>query len=131
MSDAAEVRQLLMDLAAAMDRGDADVVDGLLSDDETAVAIGTDPEEWWEGGARVKAAIHEQLGGELSVRLDEPAVATEGDVAWFAGRCAFVLRGGRELPFRNTGVCRREGGRWKVVQSHASFGVPNDEVFGG
>ena len=28
-----------------------------------------------------------------------------------------------------TGVFAREDGQWKVVQSHASIGVPNADIF--
>jgi SnoaL-like domain len=31
---------------------------------------------------------------------------------------------------RMTGVLIREHGQWKVVQSHASIGVPNADIFG-
>jgi hypothetical protein len=37
---------------------------------------------------------------------------------------------GQEIPCRLTGVLRLEGGEWKVIQSHASIGVPNAQAFG-
>jgi hypothetical protein len=31
---------------------------------------------------------------------------------------------------RIAGVCNKENGEWKMVQSHASIGIPNSEAFG-
>jgi hypothetical protein len=44
------------------------------------------------------------------------------------GRGRFVA-GGREEPMRLSGVATRDGDRWVFVQSHASIGVPNDDLF--
>jgi hypothetical protein len=54
----------------------------------------------------------------------------EGDLGWFADRPRFVLLDGTEVPFRHTGVFRREGGEWKLVQAHTSLGIPNEDVIG-
>jgi hypothetical protein len=101
------------------------------SDDPAAVAIGTDPAEWWEGGPEIKAVLREQLqSGGPTVKPGKPRIGQAGDVGWFADRPAFVMADGREIPCRLTGVLRRENGEWKLVQSHASLGVPNAQVFG-
>jgi ketosteroid isomerase-like protein len=52
------------------------------------------------------------------------------DVAWAEGRGRFTSAGGGERPVRMTAVFAREDGQWKVVQSHASIGVPNADIFG-
>ena len=49
---------------------------------------------------------------------------------WFADRLAFVTPDGHDIPCRLTGVWRREGDEWKLIQSHASIGVPNAQAFG-
>jgi hypothetical protein len=46
------------------------------------------------------------------------------------GRGRFTTAGGGERPVRMTGVFVREDGQWKMVQSHASIGVPNGDIFG-
>jgi SnoaL-like domain len=35
-----------------------------------------------------------------------------------------------ERAVRITGVLVREGGQWKLVQSHSSIAVPNADIFG-
>jgi hypothetical protein len=42
----------------------------------------------------------------------------------------FTRAGGGGRPVRMTGVLVRDDGQWKVVQSHASIGVPNAGTFG-
>lgn len=37
---------------------------------------------------------------------------------------------GAGIGVRLTGVWHREGDAWKLIQFHASIGVPNDESFG-
>ena len=57
-------------------------------------------------------------------------VHVQGDVAWAEGRRRFTRAGGGERPVRMTCVLIREDGQWKIVQSHASIGVPNADIFG-
>ena len=118
-----------MQFTTAMEARDAETVDRLLSDDEHALAIGTDPEEWLQGGASIKAAMRDALaGGELHTRVDEVLVDAQGDVGWAAGRGVLLFTNGMEIPFRSTGVWRREAGEWKLLQGHGSIGVPNEQV---
>lgn len=51
-------------------------------------------------------------------------------MGWTAERAAFVVPGSRQIPVRITAVYHQEDGEWKVVQSHASVGVPNQELVG-
>ncbi|MBD0316884.1 MAG: nuclear transport factor 2 family protein [Thermoleophilia bacterium] len=41
-----------------------------------------------------------------------------------AGRVAFLLPDGSEIPARVTGIAHEEDGEWKIVQSHASVARP-------
>ena len=63
------------------------------------------------------------VAGDLGIHV-------KGDVAWVEGQARFVRADGAERPVRMTGVLVREDGQWKVVQSHASLGVPNADIFG-
>jgi len=127
-SDVADAVRAFYDAFAARD---IDAIERMTSEDEGAVAIGTDPDEWWTGGQRIMDAIREQLSsGEVSIKPGDPQIGQADDVAWFADQPAFVLPGGEAIPCRLTGVLRREAGEWKVVQSHCSIGVANAEAFG-
>jgi ketosteroid isomerase-like protein len=115
----------------AFNARDIDMVERMSSDDEGAIAIGTDPDEWWEGGREIKAVLREYLGqARLTLKPGQPRIGQTGDVAWFADQPAFVTPDGHEIPCRLTGVLRREAGEWRIVQSHSSIGVPNAQVLG-
>jgi len=58
----------------------------------------------------------------------EGSSPTASSAAWVVGRGRFVA-GEREQSMRYSGVARREGDRWVIVHSHASIGVPNEDLF--
>ena len=69
-------------------------------------------------------------GDDIQAVADDIDIHVQGDVAWAEGRGRFTRAGGGERPVRMTGVLVREDGQWKVVQSHASIGVPDAGIFG-
>ena len=131
MGDDAGVRDVVMRFVEALNEGDEDAVVALHSQADDALAIGTDPNEWYEGAAGMREAFAGQGEGGLTARVDEPVVGSDGDIGWYATRGAFVLPDGREAPFRATGVCRREDGEWRIFHSHTSLPVSNDEALSG
>jgi hypothetical protein len=56
----------------------------------------------------------------------DPQAYREGSVGWVMDQPKFHLPNGTQLPMRWTGVFHQENGAWKLVQGHASFGVPNE-----
>jgi len=67
---------------------------------------------------------------DVRVVADDVDIHVEGDVAWAEGHGRFMRAGGGERSARMTWVLVREDGQWKFVQSHASIGAPNAEIFG-
>jgi hypothetical protein len=65
---------------------------------------------------------------QLHASLDDVDAFREGGVGWAAGRGWFDVEG-RRVPVRMTAVLHQEDGDWKIVQTHASIGVPNDRMF--
>jgi ketosteroid isomerase-like protein len=128
MDDRAEVRDVVERFVEALNQGDDEAVVRLHSEADDALAIGTDPDEWFQGAAGIREAFSGQGEGGLRARIDDPLTGTDGDVGWYATRGAFVLPDGREVGFRATGVCRREGGEWRIFQSHTSIPVANEEA---
>jgi ketosteroid isomerase-like protein len=49
MERSADLESWLRDGYAAMERGDVDAIDGVVSRADGTVMIGTDPNEWWHG----------------------------------------------------------------------------------
>lgn len=96
------------------------------------LAIGSDPDEWWEGHDRIveifRVQIAEMAGVEL--RATSPKGYEEGSVGWFADRLVVSLPDGGEAHGRLTGVAHREGPDWKIVQWHFSVGASNEDVVG-
>ena len=121
--------------------GDADTVDALLSDRAGCIYINTDPDEWWDKATQM-AWMRETIKnadlvdggvrvGDSTIRVEpgDYTVHVQGEVAWAEGTAKFVNEQGGERVARSTGVFVREDGGWRCVQSHASLGVPNQDIF--
>jgi ketosteroid isomerase-like protein len=124
-----EIRVVLDELLDAQNAADATRLRSMLSERPDAVHIGTDAGEWWTSKELVDAVA--ASGGDGGIRgvADDIDIHLQGDVAWVEGRARFTNPAGDERPVRFSGVLLREDDRWKVVQSHASIGVPNAEIF--
>ncbi len=125
-----EIEQVLRDTLDAVVRSDVNEIGRRTSRDACVLSIGSDPSEWAEGYDEIMRLFRESTPeGELGVRvgLDEVNAFCEGSVGWAAGRAYFEMEG-RRVPVRLTAVLHQEDGDWKTVQSHASIGVPNEQM---
>lgn len=130
MERSSEIEQVVAELYDALRTGNLAAFEARVSDG--VLLIGTDPEEWWSGKAAAMRAFREQaeaMGGGFPIEPGETTAYAVGDVAWFAGQPAFVS-GDERVPCRHTGVFARENGEWKLVETHISIGVPNQEAVG-
>ena len=94
--------------------------------------MGTNPEEWLQG-ERVAEFLKEEveaMGGNVTISAGDPEAYSEGSVGWGVTRPMITLPDGRSVSPRWSAVFHREDGEWRLVQLHASIGVPNEEVFG-
>lgn len=126
-----EIEALFQALEDAVVRADPDALEHLFSDDICAVFSGTDGPI--RGREAVMATWQRHLGQWSDVRIArrQTVVRIHGDVAWGhfvwdgEGRAAggrYRLEGERW-----TVVVLREGGRWRVVQTHTSMPYGNWE----
>ena len=137
MMRSAELRDLCVALSEAHSHADAPFIERHVSGQEGVLSIGSDPNEWTEG-EQVLEAFRQALQGD-DVRsspseddfIRELDAFVEGTVGWASSRFRWMSKDGSEIPMRWTAVFHREDGEWKMVQAHASVGVPNEEVFGG
>jgi hypothetical protein len=116
----------------ALGSGDMSFFDRHFSTSDSVRGIGTDPNEWW-AGARLAEVWKEQvaaMGGSMPLQPGDPEAYVEGSVGWVADRPSMRLPDGSSLPLRFTAVFHKEDGDWKLVQSHGSLGVANDDSFG-
>ena len=125
-----EVRKVIEETLEAQNAGNAARLRSMLSERPDGVHIGTDGEEWETSKQVVDAVAAAGGADDIQVVADDIDIHIQGDVAWAEGRGRFTRAGGGERPVRMTCVLIRESGQWKVVQSHASIGVPNADTFG-
>ena len=124
----AAVRDAVDDLLTSMNVGDTEGLRRRLSADPAAVHIGSDPEEWWSSEEVVSSFGNVPASG-VRATVEELTVHPIGeDAAWFVSKGRFVGEG-IDVPVRISGVAAREDDRFVFVHSHASVGIPNDELF--
>ena len=130
MERSSEITQLMNRFYEEASKGNFDVVDGLVSRGDVRW-IGTDPNEWWETPAAVSKAWRDQTadaGAPLRITAGDLVAYQQDNVAWVTDRPTFHLADGRIIPFRVTAVWLRESDTWRIVQFHASVGVPNEKL---
>jgi hypothetical protein len=135
MEHSDELRDLTLRFYEATATGDPSFLERYVSRQEGAVFVGTDPNEWWEGFEALAEAMRAQAeamgGGGLQIVPGQVHAYREGSVGWAIDRDpSFRLPDGTEIPFRNTVVFLQEDGEWKLIHSHSSIGVRNEEMFG-
>jgi uncharacterized protein (TIGR02246 family) len=123
-----EVRAALDEMLDAQNAGDAGRLRCMLAERPDAVHVGTDAGEW-RASKEVVDAVAAAGNDDVQVVAGGVDVHLLGGVAWAEGRGRFTSPGGGERPMRMTAVLVREDGRWMVVQSHASVGVPDADIF--
>jgi hypothetical protein len=135
MEHSDELKDLTVRFYEAAAAGDLSFLERYVSRQEGAVFVGTDPGEWWEGFETLREALRAQseaMGGSgLQIVAGQLQAYREGSVGWSIDRDAsFRLPDGTEVPFRNSTVFLQEDGEWKLIHTHTSIGVRNEELFG-
>jgi ketosteroid isomerase-like protein len=126
-----QIEGLFRDWFSAASRGDASLVDALVSENEGVRLIGSDPDEVFTGGAQVAGFLRgevENAGGKVRFDPREIEAFSEGTVGWATTMLRITLPDGGSVLPRWCSVLHREGDQWKFVQILASIGVPNDQV---
>jgi len=131
MEPSPELEDLVRTWFDAASSGDASVVDRLVSARPEVRLIGSDPAEWLSGGediARFLRGEVEGAGGVVSFSPSETEAFSEGTVGWATTRLTITMPDGRSVSPRWSSVFHREDDGWRFVQTHASIGIPNDEI---
>jgi ketosteroid isomerase-like protein len=125
-----ELEDLVRTWFAAATSGDPSVIERHVSEDPAVRLIGSDPAERISGPA-VATFLRgevEGAGGKATFVPTETEAFSEGTVGWATTLLTITLPDGRSVSPRWSAVLHREGDDWRFVQTHASIGVPNDEV---
>ncbi len=131
MKDSDEIRGLVAAWFASVTRGDGSLIERHVSAAPGARLVGSDPDEWLQGGAAISTFLRGEVegsGGAATFTPSDTEAFEEGSVGWAATKLTISLPDGRSVSPRWTAVLHREGDAWKFVQTHASIAVPNDEV---
>jgi len=129
MEESAEVKAAMLRYYDAITSGNAKAMEQFFTRQDGALLIGMDPTEWWEGHDTIIEVWTMQFAvmeGGFPMRSTDLRAYSEGSVGWAVDRPVFTLQDGSDAPFRLTVILHKEGDDWKVVHSHASFGVGND-----
>jgi hypothetical protein len=121
-----EVRDTMLRFYDRITASDVSAFDELISSSPDTLVIGTAPGEWVRERPRLRFGF-ETEGVTLEAGKD-PAGYEEGSMGWAVDEPLFGFPDGSAMRVRLTMVMRREDGRWKIVHSHFSSGVPDEEV---
>ena len=129
MEPAPELTARVREYYAGMTAGDVARCRSFYSDAPASLHIGTDPEEWWNDAEAFRGVLERQVPELQGIRFipGDTSAWKDGAIGWTADRGALELPDRGRVPLRWTAVWRMERGAWRIVQSHASFGVPNAE----
>src|SRR3954454_13256956 len=131
MRQSASLEQAVRDMVRTMNTSDLDATEAVMSDQDGVVVIGTDVTEYTRGREQIMQLIRDSMpdgsvGGTFTV--NEVHAYEHGDMGWFDSLQTFESAG-RLVAMRCTGVVQQQDGRWRVVQEHASIGVPFEHQF--
>lgn len=132
MKHSPEIEAIVRRVWSARARGDLEVLEGLWSDSEYLLIIGSDEHEWIEG-ARESLLVTSVQVQEWPIEESELLrirAFEDGNVGWAAFAERRTNPNGRSSVFRRTMVFVLQAGSWKIVQSHFSAPVPNLEAVG-
>ncbi|MGH2374440.1 MAG: nuclear transport factor 2 family protein [bacterium] len=130
MQPAPELRAIINAWFESVAKGDASWADRHISREAGVRLIGTDPTEWLNG-AKVAEFLKEEakaMGGVVKVALGETEAYREGSIGWGVARPTLTLPNGKRVLPRWSAVFHQEDGEWKLVQLHASVGIPNEQL---
>jgi hypothetical protein len=124
-----EIRGTLDGMIQALNSGDRERVRTVLARSEEGIHIGTDEREWLTNDQLVESLGDNETSGIRIVVEDWSIHCPSGDTAWAAGLAHFEDDTRQSSSVRLSAVLSREGGHWMVAHSHASIGVPNNQLF--
>ena len=125
-----ELEELVQAWFAAASNGDPSLARAGCPEDDTRL-IGSDPSEVFKGGAAVREFLIgevEGAGGHATFTPSDTEAFCEGTVGWATTHLTITMPDGRTVSPRWSAVFHLEGGDWKFVQTHASIGIPNDQI---
>lgn len=124
MNASPEIRETVLEFYRRQLSGDADGANDLISHDPDTLMIGS-AGEWVQDQEALRTGRLPE--GEGLVAGESPVAYEHGDMGWFADEPTWVFADGSKARMRMSAVLRREAAGWRIIQSHLSVAVPDDE----
>lgn len=124
MTPSAEILETMLALYRHMLAGESDAANALISTDPATLLIGS-AGEWVDDQAVMRGTYQVDTEGLLAG--EHPVAYANGDVGWFADQPRWRFADGSEAQMRMSAVLQREADGWRMVHSHLSVGVPDNE----
>ena len=131
MEKSGEIKKFILQIYTAMENADEEFFSNMLSQQDGLIMVGSDPQEWWNRHDNIVTIMKSHSNHASGLKIDAGSnfqAFREGTVGWFADQAVMRMPDGNTIPFRVTGVLHQENNEWKVVQWHASIGIPNEEA---
>ena len=131
MRPSTELCDLVSGYFRSFTTGDSDWVERHVLNGDELRLIGTNAGEWLDGTDGYDTFRHEAAGatGALTATLSDVEAFSYGEVGWGAALVRFTLAGGLSARARFSAVFVSVDGMWKVVSSHTSIPVPDEDAF--
>ena len=131
MQPSTELCDLISGYFRSFTTGDSDWVERHVLNGGKLRLIGTNAEEWLNGTDGFETFLHEAANatGALKATLSDIEAFSEGEVGWGAALVRFELPSGLTARARFSVVFVSIDGTWKMVSSHTSIPVPDEDAF--
>ena len=131
MQPSTELCDLISGYFRSFTTGDPDWVERHVLNGDQLRLIGTNAEEWLNGTDGFETFLHEAANatGALKATLSDIEAFSEGEVGWGAALVRFELPSGLTAQARFSVVFVSIDGTWKMISSHTSVPVPDEDAF--
>ena len=131
MRPSSELCDLVSGYFQSFTAGDPDWVERHVLNGDELRLIGTNAGEWLGGTNGFATFLQEAAGatGALTATLSDVEAFSHGEVGWGAALVRFTIPNGLWAQARFSAVFVSVDGTWKVVGSHTSIPVPDEDAF--
>ena len=124
MTPSAEIKATMLEFYRRVLAGEADAANDLISRDPSTTFVGS-AGEWVADQETLRSG---QLpAGEGLEAGPEPVAFERDDVGWFADQPTWIFADGSRAPMRMSAVLQRDEPGWRIVHTHLSVAVPDDQ----
>jgi SnoaL-like domain len=126
MKESTDVRDAMLRFYDRVSANDVGSFEQLVSNSDAILIIGTEAGEFVHERDRLEFGFRTE-GYGLSAGHN-PVGYQEGSLGWVVDESVLHYPDGTDVQTWVTAVLHQEDGAWKLVHSHFSVGVPDDEV---